>query len=151
MVSLWSKSICVTCKLLMSVYFDMKSLYPHLKVNWNMLMCKICIARRWLSTFSRDAMRILCLSLAGRWWRAERETGQLFTPIQNLKSLVKTWTLNACTSGLIQKRNHPKFLTLHSPFCLLIRKNTQTEWSSWVFWNLLLLMKPSDAIQNGLF
>ena len=46
MVSLWSKSICVTCKLLMSVYFDMKSLYPHLKVNWNMLMCKICIARR---------------------------------------------------------------------------------------------------------
>ena len=45
-VSLWSKSICVTCKLLMSVYFDMKSLYPHLKVNWNMLMCKICIARR---------------------------------------------------------------------------------------------------------
>ena len=46
MASLWSKSICVTCKLLMSVYFDMKSLYPHLKVNWNMLMCKICIARR---------------------------------------------------------------------------------------------------------
>ena len=30
----------------MSVYFDIKSLYPHLKVNWNMLMCKICIARR---------------------------------------------------------------------------------------------------------
>ena len=31
----------------------------------------------WLSTFSRDAMRILCLSLAGRWWRPECETGQL--------------------------------------------------------------------------
>ena len=30
----------------MSVYLDIKSLYPHLKVNWNMLMCKICIARR---------------------------------------------------------------------------------------------------------
>ena len=30
----------------MSVYFDIKSLYPHLKVNWNVLMCKICIARR---------------------------------------------------------------------------------------------------------
>ena len=44
-VSSWSKSICVTCKLLMYVYLDIKSLYPHLKVNWNMLMCKICIAR----------------------------------------------------------------------------------------------------------
>ena len=31
----------------------------------------------WLSTFSRDAIQILCLSLAGRWWRAEWETGQL--------------------------------------------------------------------------
>ena len=30
----------------MSVYLDTKSLYPHLKVNWNVLMCKICIARR---------------------------------------------------------------------------------------------------------
>ena len=45
-VSLWSKSICVTCKLLISVYLDLKSLYPHLKVNWNVLMCKICTARR---------------------------------------------------------------------------------------------------------
>ena len=45
-VSLWSKSICVTCRLLMSVYLDIKSLYPRLKVNWNVLLCKICIARR---------------------------------------------------------------------------------------------------------
>ena len=30
----------------MSVYLDIKSLYPHLKVNWNVLLCKICIARR---------------------------------------------------------------------------------------------------------
>ena len=29
----------------MSVYLDKKSSYPHLKVNWNVLMCKICIAR----------------------------------------------------------------------------------------------------------
>ena len=41
-------------------------------------MCKICILRgAWLLTFSRDAMRILCLSLAGRWWRAECETREL--------------------------------------------------------------------------
>ena len=45
-VSLWSKLICVTYKLLMFLYLDIKSLYPHLKVNWNVLMCKICIARR---------------------------------------------------------------------------------------------------------
>ena len=30
----------------MSVYLDIKSLYPRLKVNWNVLLCKICIARR---------------------------------------------------------------------------------------------------------
>ena len=30
----------------MSVYLDMKSLYPHLKANWNILMCKKWIARR---------------------------------------------------------------------------------------------------------
>ena len=30
----------------MSVYLDIKSLYPYLKVNWNVLLCKICIARR---------------------------------------------------------------------------------------------------------
>ena len=29
----------------MSVYLDIKSLYPHLKVNWNVLMCKICIVQ----------------------------------------------------------------------------------------------------------
>ena len=43
---LWSKLICVTCKLLMYVYLDIKFLHPHLKVNWNVLMCRICIARR---------------------------------------------------------------------------------------------------------
>ena len=37
--------ICVTWKLLMYVYLDIESLYPHLKVNWNVLMCKICIVR----------------------------------------------------------------------------------------------------------
>ena len=42
-----------------------------------MLMCKICIPWRLVVKISRDAMRILCLSLAGRWWRAEWETGQL--------------------------------------------------------------------------
>ena len=35
-------------------------------------------------------------------------------------------------SGLIAKRNRLKFLTLHSPFCIFIWKNTQTEWLSWV-------------------
>ena len=30
----------------MFVCLDVKSLYPHLKVNWNVLMCKICIAWR---------------------------------------------------------------------------------------------------------
>ena len=52
---------------------------------WNMpygsthpLYCVTFVLRRaWLSTFSRDAMRIMCLSLAGRWWRPKWETGLL--------------------------------------------------------------------------
>ena len=39
---------------------------------------KFVLRGAWLSTFSRDATRIMCLSLAGRWWRAEWETGLLF-------------------------------------------------------------------------
>ena len=30
----------------MYVYLNIKSLYPPLKVNWNALLCRICIARR---------------------------------------------------------------------------------------------------------
>ena len=45
-----------------------------------------------------------------------------FTPIQNLKSLVRTRTLTAGTSGLIPKRNRLKLLTLQSPFCFFIIK-----------------------------
>ena len=41
-----NRSVLCTCKLLMSVYLDIKLLYPHLKVNCNVLMCKICIAWR---------------------------------------------------------------------------------------------------------
>ena len=59
----------------MSVYLDIKSLYPHLKVNRNVLL--FILRGAWLSTFSRDAMHIMCLFLAGRWWRAEWETGLL--------------------------------------------------------------------------
>ena len=33
----------------------------------------------WLSTFSRDAVRILCLSLAGHWWCPKCEMGQLYS------------------------------------------------------------------------
>ena len=40
-------------------------------------MCKIYIARHLVVDISRDAMQILCLSLAGRWWRAECEMGHL--------------------------------------------------------------------------
>ena len=36
-------------------------------------------------------------------------------------------TLNGSTSGLIPKRNGLKFLILHLPVCLIIRKNTHTE------------------------
>ena len=44
------------------------------------------------------------------------------TPIQNSKSLGKTWTLNAGTSELIPKKNHLKLLTLHLPVCLFLIK-----------------------------
>ena len=45
-------------------------------------------------------------------------------------------------------RNHQKFQT-NVTFAILPKsKNTQTKQSFGVLWNLLLLMKPSDAIQN---
>ena len=53
-------------------------------------------------------------------------------------------TLNVSTSGLILKRNRQKSN-------ITFRKNTQTEWSYRVLWNALLLMKPSDVLQNGSF
>ena len=46
-------------------------------------MCKICIARRWVVDISRDAMQILCLSRAGRWWRAEWEMGELVSQMND--------------------------------------------------------------------
>ena len=59
----------------------------------------------------------------------------------------KVRTLNVGISGLIPNRNHLIFLTLHPPFCLFIIKNTQTEWSFWVLWNPLILLKASNALQ----
>ena len=43
----------------------------------------------WLSTFSGDAMRIMCLSLAGRWWRAEWETGLLKSTLQRKAAVME--------------------------------------------------------------
>ena len=71
-----------------------------------------------------------------------------FTSIQTSKSLAKTGTLNAGTSELIPKKT---LLTLHSPFCLFLKKISLTKLQSWVLWSLLLLTKPSDALQNGSF
>ena len=52
------------------------------KLVWNQHYCvKFVLRGAWLSTFSRDAMRIICLSLAGRWWRAEWETGLLIRSV----------------------------------------------------------------------
>ena len=42
--------------------------------------------------------------------------------------------LNASTSGLVPKISHPKFVTLQRAFCRHIRKRSQTEWPSRVFW-----------------
>ena len=53
-----------------------------------------------------------------------------FTPMQNLKSFVRTRTLSAGT-WLLPKRDRPKFLTLHSPFCLLIIKK---------YWNWMAIL-----------
>ena len=52
--------------------------------------------------------------------------------------------MNAATSGLIPKRSRLKFLTLHFLFAFL-SDIYSTEWAFQVLWNLLLLMKPSEA------
>ena len=48
------------------------------------------------------------------------------------------------------QRNHPKLLTLQSPFYLSWKIKSQTEWLPWVLYNLqtILLMKPSDTFSK---
>ena len=70
----------------------------------------------------------------------------LFTSIQNSKSLMKRGILNTSISGLIPKRHRPSYLLI-----LQMKKNTQTEWPSWLHSSLLLLIKPSDDFQKGSF
>ena len=77
------------------------------------------------------------------WWKKfdlECYYWYSFTPIQSSKLLAKTGTLNAGISELIPKKNHLKFVTLH---------NILSELPSWILCSELLLMKPSDALQNS--
>ena len=60
----------------------------------------------WLSTFSRDAMRIMCLSLAGHWWRAEWETGLLLCVLSRVAS----------PSGQQRQSGLSPFFTIFSDF-----------------------------------
>ena len=55
------------------------------------------------------------------------------TSNQNLKSPVKTLTLGTGIPGLFTKRNHLKFLTLHSPFCSFIRKITDYSLGMFIY------------------
>ena len=56
---------------------------------------KFVLRAAWLSTFSRDAIRILCLSLAGRWWRAEFISFHFVYSFGNFltKSNIRYWFL----------------------------------------------------------
>ena len=67
----------------------------------------------WISTFSRDAMQVLCLSLAGRWWRAKCETGQLK---KDQKLLLLSVFLSECFHPFPKKAHScevPPFDVLH--------------------------------------
>ena len=100
-----------------------------------------------MSTFSRDAMRILCLSLAGRWWRAECETGQLFTFINNiypgnpiqpntcLPHDCKDYVM-ICISILYKT----SLVTITSTFSLI-----STKWDTFQLWNLPQVMRKMWA------
>ena len=46
----------------------------------------------------------------------------IFIPIQNSKSLAKTWILSSGTPVFIPKKTRLQLLTLHSPFCLFLIK-----------------------------
>ena len=90
------------------------------------LRCKLKV---YISTHTNEKPSTTNWYFSQNWYgnesqKSERNLSYVysFTPIQKLKSLVKTRTLNAGTSELIPKRNRMKFLTLHLLFCLLIRK-----------------------------
>ena len=59
-------------------------------------------------------------------------------------------TLHTSTLGLISRRNSLKYLTLHSPFCILFEKNTPTELPSCALWNLLVLWNHQMGFKMGL-
>ena len=50
-----------------TVYFSLKSFYPHFQVIWNILKCNFVFRGMCLSTFSHDAVRIFASpeSIAG--------------------------------------------------------------------------------------
>ena len=123
-----------------------------LEIRWCELSCtrSICTLKsdQWISIY---------------WAKFELECLLLVFIYSNskLKSLAKTRTLNAGTSELIPKKKEKvkleleietciKFQTLHSPFYLFLIK-LFTKLPFWLLWSLLFLMKPSDALQNGLF
>ena len=74
-----------------------------------------------------------------------------FTPIQNLKSLVKTLTLNPCISEITAKRNCLKFLHYNRHFVFLSEENTQIELKMAILSPLesTSLDEPSVALQNA--
>ena len=95
--------------------------------------------------FSRKIGKPMKVKRVSKIWVRRSSTSIQFTLIQNLKSLVKTWSLNAGTSRLMPKRNlNLKFLTLNSPFCLLIREK---KYSTWVaILSTLESMTPDETI-----
>ena len=83
----------------MPVYLDIKLLYPHLKVNWNMLMCRICIVR--------------CLVVnIFPWCNAN------FVPFP-IGTLVARWMRNGRIRAPCREKKLCQFLNLGSKSCVI--------------------------------
>ena len=135
LVSLWYESLCTT-------FLQMTTNFESVQINivdiitqtlltllTFILQKKIYKSRWFLIGMSYD------VNFQFTTWRVfnnNNMVSKIWVGMSTTKLLVKMWTLNAGTPGHIPKRSSLKFVTLHLPFCLFIRKNTPTELPSWV-------------------
>ena len=93
------------------------------------ILQRISLCHRWFLfgvsyyvNFQFTPWRLINGYMVSKIWVGMSTTNIFIYPNSNSKPIAKTRTLNLSTSEPIQKKTRPKFLTLHSPFCLFLIK-----------------------------
>ena len=77
----------------------------------------------------------------------------MFTPMQTSKSPAKTTDFERRYIRTYSEEKPSKISNIRPTFAIVhfSHKIFLTKMPSWVLWGLLILIKPSDALQNGSF